>query len=485
MTDKLGIALGVDTSELKKGTNELDKFAGAADKAGNAADKFGDEAKGAAAGADALGGTALPKVNNNLPKATKNFGMAKNGVQQLGFQVQDIAVQLQGGTSPFVALGQQGSQMAGIFGPGGAVLGAVIAIGSAIGGTLVGSLMDASEQTDELTEAVFNLRAELNKTTSSQISKALIKDTTKIEDAIGNVNSEFRGVKNAAIETLEELTGLSVGLLFGGVSEGELVQTARMRLRENAVLLNQQAEIIKEARKKAALESFEAKTGLKGFETKVNNDPLGYNVNDYLKELEDQAEREVLINERKNEQIARNDAKLQADKDRMRKLEIETTANLFGNLAEIAAQGGEESFTTYKRMAQAQAAVSAALAIANALAAPTGNPIVNGAMAVTVGALAAVQIAQIEQQSYSGARAMGGSVAGGSSYLVGEMGPEVITMGAQGGFVTPNHKLGGGENVTVVNQIGDNASPNVRAEVLAMQPQIVAMTMQAMRGARR
>lgn len=483
MTDKLGIALEVQTAELKQGTKDLDKFAQAASKAGTSADSFEQSVKGADNAADALATKSLPKTNKQLPQATKNFGFAKNGVQQLGFQVQDIAVQLQGGQSPFVVLGQQGSQIAGIFGPGGAVLGAVFAVGAAISGTLVNSLFNATEQTDELTDAVANLRAELNKTTSSEISKALIKDTGKIEEAIDGMTSKSRDVRSASAEILEELTGLDAGLF--GVSTGELVEAARARLRDNAQLLNQQAEIIKTAREKAELEAFEARTGLKGFETPVNQDILGYNVNDYLKELEDQSEREILINKRTNDQKRRDDQKLLEDKKRMQDLELSTTANLFGNLAEIAAAGGEESFTLYKRMAQAQAGVSAGLAILNALAAPTGNPILNGAMAVSIGVLAGVQIAAIEQQSYSGARAMGGSVAGGNSYLVGEMGPEIITMGAQGGFVTPNHKLGGGESVTIVNQIGNGVSGNVRAEVAAMGPQITAMVMAGMKGARR
>jgi len=483
MTDKLGIALEVQTAELKQGTKDLDKFAQAANKAGTSADSFEQSVKGADNAADALATKSLPKTNKQLPQATKNFGFAKNGVQQLGFQVQDIAVQLQGGQSPFVVLGQQGSQIAGIFGPGGAVLGAVFAVGAAISGTLVNSLFNATEQTDELTDAVANLRAELNKTTSSEISKALIKDTGKIEEAIDGMTSKSRDVRSASAEILEELTGLDAGLF--GVSTGELVEAARARLRDNAQLLNQQAEIIKTAREKAELEAFEARTGLKGFETPVNQDILGYNVNDYLKELEDQSEREIIINKRTNDQKRRDDQKLLEDKKRMQDLELSTTANLFGNLAEIAAAGGEESFTLYKRMAQAQAGVSAGLAILNALAAPTGNPILNGAMAVSIGVLAGVQIAAIEQQSYSGARAMGGSVAGGNSYLVGEMGPEIITMGAQGGFVTPNHKLGGGESVTIVNQIGNGVSGNVRAEVAAMGPQITAMVMAGMKGARR
>lgn len=40
----------------------------------------------------------------------------------------------------------------------------------------------------------------------------------------------------------------------------------------------------------------------------------------------------------------------------------------------------------------------------------------------------------------SGARATGGPVSGGKSYLVGERGPEIITPGVSG-YVTPNNKI--------------------------------------------
>jgi uncharacterized 2Fe-2S/4Fe-4S cluster protein (DUF4445 family) len=62
-------------------------------------------------------------------KASKSMGNARRTAGQLGFQVQDIAVQLQSGTNAMIVFGQQGSQIAGAFGPGGAILGAVIAVG--------------------------------------------------------------------------------------------------------------------------------------------------------------------------------------------------------------------------------------------------------------------------------------------------------------------------------------------------------------------
>ena len=45
-------------------------------------------------------------------------------------------------------------------------------------------------------------------------------------------------------------------------------------------------------------------------------------------------------------------------------------------------------------------------------------------------------------------RADGGPVKGGSSYLVGERGPEMFTPGVSG-MVTPNHALGGSTNIVV------------------------------------
>ena len=49
---------------------------------------------------------------------------------------------------------------------------------------------------------------------------------------------------------------------------------------------------------------------------------------------------------------------------------------------------------------------------------------------------------------FRGAKAEGGPVAGGKSYLVGERGPELFSPGVSG-MITPNHALGGSTNVIV------------------------------------
>jgi hypothetical protein len=63
---------------------------------------------------------------------------------------------------------------------------------------------------------------------------------------------------------------------------------------------------------------------------------------------------------------------------------------------------------------------------------------------------------------FRGARAAGGPVTAGGTYLVGERGPELLTMGARGGYVTPNSAMGGA-NITVNMPAGSNGDDVVRA----------------------
>jgi hypothetical protein len=61
-----------------------------------------------------------------------------------------------------------------------------------------------------------------------------------------------------------------------------------------------------------------------------------------------------------------------------------------------------------------------------------------------------------------GARASGGPVAGGSTYLVGEKGPELFTPTSSGN-ITPNGGFGGGGNTITVNVNGGDPNSIVRA----------------------
>ncbi|EOZ9154704.1 tail protein (tape measure) [Citrobacter freundii] len=83
----------------------------------------------------------------------KGTGSWKSSMQQAGYQVQDFIVQVQGGQSALVAFAQQGSQLAGAFGPGGAVIGAFIALSSVLAGVLITSLNGGKNAMDALKDA--------------------------------------------------------------------------------------------------------------------------------------------------------------------------------------------------------------------------------------------------------------------------------------------------------------------------------------------
>jgi hypothetical protein len=77
----------------------------------------------------------VEKRLSGLDQSVQKFGRRGGIGSSLGnvsAQLQDIAVQLQGGTRASLVFAQQGSQMLSAFGPAGAVAGAVAAIGSAL-----------------------------------------------------------------------------------------------------------------------------------------------------------------------------------------------------------------------------------------------------------------------------------------------------------------------------------------------------------------
>lgn len=65
----------------------------------------------------------------------------------------------------------------------------------------------------------------------------------------------------------------------------------------------------------------------------------------------------------------------------------------------------------------------------------------------------------------SGARASGGSVGANKSYLVGERGPEILTMGSSNGYVHSNQKSFGGGGSMVVNIDARGASAGVEQDI--------------------
>lgn len=97
--------------------------------------------------------TQVTETAKGVTAATRSMGGMRAAAGQLGYQIQDVAVQLQMGQNAMLVFAQQGSQIASIFGPGGAVIGAIIAISGAIAGALLPSLFKSRDATAELETA--------------------------------------------------------------------------------------------------------------------------------------------------------------------------------------------------------------------------------------------------------------------------------------------------------------------------------------------
>jgi lambda family phage tail tape measure protein len=104
-------------------------------------------------------------MDNLAASATKTGDSTKQAggnIRNVAFQVQDLAVQIAGGTSAFVALGQQLPQLLGGFGVLGAVIGAVAAVGIPLfrlGLQSAGiDMRDLNERTKDLIESTTKFR---------------------------------------------------------------------------------------------------------------------------------------------------------------------------------------------------------------------------------------------------------------------------------------------------------------------------------------
>lgn len=171
---------------------------------------------------------AFSREMNNVRSASRDIQLG--GV---AMQAQDIAVQLQMGTKASQVLAQQGSQILGAFGTGGAVLGGVLAIG--------GAFFTMAEKSREAFDAM-NADAD---GFSARMKASLSGTSTEIAAFFAEVKS---GV-NSAYSEIENLNSGPSGIMarltqfFGGpsVSEREGAANNLALQKANALATIQQA----------------------------------------------------------------------------------------------------------------------------------------------------------------------------------------------------------------------------------------------------
>ena len=163
---------------------------------------------------------ALTKTTDRLTTATKQSAAAQAlagkrinrmgaNLQQVGYQVGDFAVQVQGGTNVMVALGQQGAQLLGIFGAGGALAGAALAISTA----LIAPMMRAKKEVESLRKEFDDLLQSIEQSNAvrgaggqvalkiAQATSELIAVENKIRRREEGVAKRVKGRKGSDYET--------------------------------------------------------------------------------------------------------------------------------------------------------------------------------------------------------------------------------------------------------------------------------------------
>lgn len=137
---------------------------------------------------------AKKKLAAQTGALNQQFRFMRGGMGQVGHQIQDVVVQAQMGTNAFLILGQQGSQVASLFGPHGALLGALLAVGAAFG-TYLTSSRDVQQSTKELSSEVGELADEYERASKAMrllMMPDLLKQQRALEKSIDDLKIKIK-----------------------------------------------------------------------------------------------------------------------------------------------------------------------------------------------------------------------------------------------------------------------------------------------------
>lgn len=150
----------------------------------------------------------------------------RGAAQNLGWQMQDVAVQMQMGTNAFVIFSQQGSQIASSFGPWGAAIGAGIAVVGAAIPPLLTYLGEVNKEMDELINKKLEILAE-----PAQQIKNIEYLNNKLSETTAELEMLEKGLKTS---TVMGTTFLSKGSFSDEeiAEKGEKIKALNLTLRD-------------------------------------------------------------------------------------------------------------------------------------------------------------------------------------------------------------------------------------------------------------
>jgi chromosome segregation ATPase len=172
-TDIYSLGLKADSTDIKNADKDLDNLANAADKAGNEVEDFGNKSKNA--------GSKTKALSSNAKTANSAMGGMSRQAGQAGIQIQQLVGQIQGGTSAFTALSQQGADLGIVLGA--PLVGVIASLGAVLVGTLVSALKTTKVQAEDLIPRITELREEWQALTDAQ-TRLIKRDIAKRQEEI-------------------------------------------------------------------------------------------------------------------------------------------------------------------------------------------------------------------------------------------------------------------------------------------------------------
>lgn len=424
----------------------------------------------------------LSKQSEKAEEKTKRFRGAIGG---LGFQIQDIAVQLQGGQNALLVLGQQGSQIASLFGPGGAVVGAILAVGAAIGTALIPSILEADEKLEGFDDRIKSVIDSLARVQFQRVTADINEQKKVVEEA----RQEYLKLSNQAPRTqslLESVFSSQEDLREKQRQQIEEINKASQKAFNN--LVTQEAALQELIKARDEISRGAAGESTAEVEQKTRTDAMRQGVLDRIELIkgENQAIRDEAnamyqfeINnikriqdaERERTETAQRESSLRSQIAQSEMSTLSMAGNAASQLTSLLEQTQGKQSAAFKAafllqqgimiaqaIMQSEAAAIATQLSYTQLAALTANPaliaagtahaqIIRGLGYASAGLIAAQTVAGLK------GRALGGQVS--EPVLVGERGPELFVPGNQRGNIITNEKMrgmsGGDSKITIVN----------------------------------
>ena len=454
-------------------------------------------------GKSARGYNAFGAAADKSTTKVRRFGQA--GVQQVGFQLGDLAVQLQNGTHFLTAFGQQGSQLLGIFGATGAILGAVVAGAAALGTvflkmrdtagslteeldgleeslqTLDGFAISNQQRFDELTETYGRATAQVNKLFESQKALAEFELQNSLRKTIEALQTELDVVDDLA-RAQEKAAQAQAGRTNERVQAERALQGAIARTAEEFKLSDDQAIALGESfQRLKTLDPFtQANESAK--EVQRIFDLITVNGFENLTVAQREAAANVLrfgVNVQKTAEVVSEAATGAVNAIGLTTGEAKNLADgmagAFGNSFKGIVQGTMSVKDAFRNMAQS--------IISQLLDVLVVQRLVGG---ISTGLQTAFpNFFGTTSGTGPTTGAIGGSIQRGRPTLIGERGPEVFIPASSGSIIS-NKRLSDGGGVTVNQTINvtTGVQQTVRSEIVNLMPQIANATKAAVADSR-